>query len=50
MISWNISGIEEKAENAPFSGSKIDNGDKALCSMEMCYKGTSSWDEVPSRI
>ena len=50
VISWNISDIEEKVENAHFSGSKVNNGDKALCSMDTCYKGTSSWGEMPSRM
>lgn len=42
VISWNIS--EEKAENIHVSGSKIENDDTALCSMDACCKDTSLWE------
>lgn len=42
VIAWNITDFEEKVENACFSGNKINSGDKALCSMDTCHKGTSS--------
>lgn len=34
----------EKAENTHISGSRIENGDRALCSMDVCYKDTSLWE------
>lgn len=33
-----------KAENTHISGSRIENGDRALCSMDVCYKDTSLWE------
>lgn len=45
MASWSTSDVKEEVENIFFSGqSKSD--DKALCSVGMCCKGTSSWGGI----
>lgn len=39
VFCWNI--CEEKAENTHISGSRIENGDPVLCTVDAWYKDTS---------
>lgn len=42
MQGWTLS--EEKAEDTHISGSGMENGGTALCSIGVCYKDTSLWE------